>query len=66
MVEIDVVSSLLVFMVWFGSLEHTGVHTVGQADAGGGGGRVLYLGGGVLWKKLMSGYDCLGKVEFSS
>ena len=41
MVEIDVVSSLLVFMVWFGSLEHTGVHTVGQADAGGDGGGVL-------------------------
>ena len=41
MVEIDVVSSLLVFMVWFGSPEHNGVHTVGQADAGGGGGGVL-------------------------
>ena len=41
MVKIDVASSLLVFMVWFGSREHTGVHTVGQDGPRGGGGGVL-------------------------
>ena len=43
-----------------------GVDEAGQVDAGGGGGVTLWLGGGVLWKKLMSGKDVPERIEFSS
>ena len=55
-------------MVWFVSAGTTvvGVDAIGQANAGGGEGGALYLGGGVLRKKVMSGKDVLERMELSS